>query len=221
MSKPARKPGHKFGRTVGKNLGNKSASEKTGSLRIIGGKWRGRKLPVLHAEGLRPTTDRVRETLFNWLQFELADTQVLDLFAGSGALGLEALSRGARHVTFVERYAPAAKQLQANLVQLSAAAGTSTAAASQLLQMDAIAMLQQRPPTPYQVVFIDPPFRQQLLTQVLPLLMAPGWLAPGAWIYVETEREWRGEWPASWRLHREKEAGQVSYRLFQHEDVHA
>lgn len=203
MSKPARKQG------------SPSGTGKTGSLRIIGGKWRGRKLPVLQAEGLRPTTDRVRETLFNWLQFELADARVLDLFAGSGALGLEALSRGASHCTFVEQHAPAAQQLNSNLTRLEV---TDSA---RVQKADALAVLKQAPTVPFTVVFIDPPFRQQLLAQVLPLLSEQGWLAANAWVYVETEREWTGKYPPNWHLHREKHAGQVSYRLFKLEDAPA
>lgn len=185
----------------------KSSAKNVGNIRIIGGRWRGRKLAVPHAEGLRPTTDRVRETVFNWLQFELHDARVLDLFAGTGALAFEALSRGAAHALMVEQHAPAVRCLSENIKTL--------AAAGQVLQADALKVLLTPPEAPFNVVFIDPPFRQQLLPQVISALQQPGWLADNAWIYVETETELNAQWPANWQLHREKQAGQVSYRLFQ------
>lgn len=185
----------------------KSSAKNPGNIRIIGGKWRGRKLTVPTAEGLRPTTDRVRETLFNWLQFELHDTRVLDLFAGTGALAFEALSRGAAHAVMVEQYAPAARCLQQNMQTLDAN--------GQVLQADALKVLLTPPEAPFDVVFVDPPFRQQLLQPVISALAQPGWLTDNAWIYVETETELQAEWPANWQLHRDKRAGQVSYRLFQ------
>ncbi|RUO66233.1 16S rRNA m(2)G-966 methyltransferase [Pseudidiomarina planktonica] len=185
----------------------KSSAKNVGNIRIIGGRWRGRKLAVPHAEGLRPTTDRVRETVFNWLQFELHDARVLDLFAGTGALAFEALSRGAAHALMVEQHAPAARCLSENIKTLNAA--------GQVLQADALKVLLTPPEAPFDVVFIDPPFRQQLLPQVVSALQQGGWLADNAWIYVETETELNAQWPANWQLHREKQAGQVSYRLFQ------
>ncbi|MEX1222438.1 MAG: 16S rRNA (guanine(966)-N(2))-methyltransferase RsmD [Idiomarina sp.] len=185
----------------------KSSAKNLGNIRIIGGRWRGRKLAVPDAEGLRPTTDRMRETLFNWLQFELQDTRVLDLFAGTGALAFEALSRGAAHALMVEQQAAAVRCLSENLKTLDAA--------GQVLQADALKVLQTPPQAPFNVVFIDPPFRQQLLPQVITALQQPGWLADNAWIYVETESELTAQWPANWQLHRDKQAGQVSYKLFQ------
>lgn len=190
---------------------SKSASKpNSGQIRMIGGQWRGRKLAVANVPGLRPTTDRVRETLFNWLQFELRGARVLDLFAGTGALGFEALSRGASHADLVEPNAQAAAQLRQHAKTLQANADIHTAKAEQWLQ---------RPPVqPYDVVFIDPPFGQQLVSQVLPQLASQAWLRPNAWVYIETERGAAVPAPSHWRLHRELTAGQAHARLFKLED---
>ena len=122
-----------------------------GQIRIIGGQWRGRKLPVPESAGLRPTTDRVRETLFNWLAADLPQARCLDCFAGSGALGIEALSRYAGHVTLVELEPQVARQLTGNLRTLNSSAG-------QVIQADTLRWL-GTPGQPYDIVFIDPPFR--------------------------------------------------------------
>ena len=181
---------------------------RTGQIRIIGGQWRGRKLPVLDIEGLRPTTDRLKETVFNWLQFELRGAHVLDVFAGTGSLGIEALSRGAASAQFLEQASSAAKQLRENLARL--AAGTA-----QVELTDALAWLQNSPTAvhPYNVVFLDPPFAKALLQPSIDHL--PPWLAPNAWVYIETERNANYQVPNNWHLHREKQTNQVSARLFQ------
>ncbi|ASU23511.1 16S rRNA (guanine(966)-N(2))-methyltransferase RsmD [Vibrio anguillarum] len=180
----------------------------TGFVRIISGLWRGRKLPVHDAQGLRPTTDRVKETLFNWLAQEIAGAHCLDLFAGSGSLGFEAASRQAQAVTLIELNPTAFKQLEHNIAALNA---TNLRA----INSDALAFLKQQG-TPHHLVFIDPPFRQGLLSEAVSLLEQNGWLADEALIYIETEKELALEGiPANWRLHREKNAGQVSYRLFE------
>ncbi len=185
------------------------ASSGAGQIRIIGGQWRGRKLPVPESAGLRPTTDRVRETLFNWLAPDLPGARCLDCFAGSGALGIEALSRHAGHVTLLELEVPIARQLTANLQTLKATAG-------QVIQGNTLQWL-NKPGEPYDILFIDPPFRKGLLADTIALLDTQGWLASEALIYIECEAE-QGtlQVPASWRLHREKTAGQVAYRLYQH-----
>ncbi len=176
------------------------------TLRIIGGEWRGRKLRFADGEGLRPTTDRVRETLFNWLQPLIAGARCLDLFSGSGALGLEALSRGAGWVVFIERNPKAVAALRENLSQLQSGN-------AEVHQGDALAWLRGQP-TPFDVVFLDPPFRQDLLTPALKLLDEGGWLTPGARVYIETELEsGEPELPAGWTLLRSKRAGQVGYYL--------
>ncbi len=188
----------------------KPQSAGSGQIRIIGGQWRGRKLPVPDAVGLRPTTDRVRETLFNWLAPYIVDAHCLDCFAGSGALGLEALSRYAATATLVEMDKNVARQLQKNLATLQANQGNALNAN--------ILNLLAKPGQPHHIVFVDPPFRKGLLDETLGLLEKNGWLADDALIYVESEVE-NGMplVPSSWILHREKIAGQVAYRLFMRE----
>jgi len=184
--------------------GRKGAGSNT--LRIIGGEWRGRKLRFADGEGLRPTTDRVRETLFNWLQPLIHGARCLDLFAGSGALGLEALSRGAAEVQFIERNPRAVQALQENLTLLQTDSG-------RVQQGDALTYL-RGPAQPFDVVFLDPPFRQELLAPALELLAEGGWLKPEARIYIEVESE-QGvpPLPEGWELLRSKTAGQVAYHL--------
>lgn len=178
-------------------------------VRIIGGEWRGRKLHFPQAAGLRPTPDRVRETLFNWLQFELAGTRCLDLFAGSGALGFEALSRGAGEVVFVERDAASARAISDMLVQLRCNRG-------RVERVDALAWLERGPLSskPFDVVFLDPPYGDALLPVLAARLEDGGWLAPGAWVYLEDAAA-RGEptLPPGWTLLRSKSAGDVGYHL--------
>ncbi|RPH29120.1 16S rRNA (guanine(966)-N(2))-methyltransferase [Buttiauxella warmboldiae] len=188
----------------------KPQSTGSGQIRIIGGQWRGRKLPVPDSPGLRPTTDRVRETLFNWLAPSMVDATVLDCFAGSGALGLEALSRYAARATLLEMDRNVSQQLQKNLLTLKAANG-------KVVNSNTLHFLAQ-PGEPHTIVFVDPPFRKGLLDETLALLESNGWLADDALIYVESEVEnGMPAVPASWSLHREKVAGQVAYRLFSRE----
>ncbi|MBD2797421.1 16S rRNA (guanine(966)-N(2))-methyltransferase [Xenorhabdus sp. 18] len=178
-----------------------------GQIRIIGGKWRGRKLPVPDSTGLRPTTDRVRETLFNWLMPTIQGARCLDCFSGSGALGFEALSRYAGHATLIEYDRNVAKQLSANLAMLNAENAN-------VIQGNALQYL-NGVGTPFDVVFLDPPFRQGMLAETIHLLETHGWLAEESWIYVEAEAESAAtEVPPNWQLHREKIAGQVAYRLY-------
>lgn len=177
-------------------------------LRIIGGQWRGRKLTFPNIEGLRPTGDRIRETLFNWLAPDIQGAKVLDLFAGSGALGLEALSRGASSADLIEKHPQAAANLVDHLKTLSAEnARVHSTDALQFLKQDNSA-------EPYKIVFIDPPFNADLWQTAAELLNQPKWLAVQAWIYVETPKESVWQPPANWHLHRDKMAGQVRYRLF-------
>ena len=168
-----------------------------GQIRIIGGQWRGRKLPVPDSPGLRPTTDRVRETLFNWLAPSMVDAHCLDCFAGSGALGLEALSRYAASATLLEMERGVAQTLQQNLATLKATN-------AKVVNTNTLSFLAQ-PGTPHNVVFVDPPFRKGLLEETLSLLESNGWLADDALIYVESEVE-NGlpPVPVHWDLHREK-----------------
>lgn len=175
-------------------------------LRIIGGQWRSRRLAFPDVPGLRPSADRVRETLFNWLAPITPGAACLDLFAGSGALGLEALSRGAAAVVFVERDRRAAASLRENLRLLGAAG-------AEVLEQEALRYL-EGPARPFDVVFLDPPFRQGLLAPVLERLASGGWLAPRARIYLENEAEaGPPPLPAGWELLRSQRAGQVAYHL--------
>ncbi|EKO3456510.1 16S rRNA (guanine(966)-N(2))-methyltransferase RsmD [Vibrio fluvialis] len=180
----------------------------SGQVRIISGLWRGRKLPVHDAEGLRPTTDRVKETLFNWLAQDIPHAKCLDLFAGSGGLGFESASRQADKVTMLEMNPQAFAQLKTNIAALKASN-------IEAVNTDTLAYLKQ-PGQAYDVVFIDPPFRQGLLQETVQLLEQNGWLAANAMIYIESEKELPlTELPESWQLYREKLAGQVYYRLFE------
>lgn len=188
----------------------KKTNRPAGQIRIIGGQWRGRKLPVPDSPGLRPTTDRVRETLFNWLAPSMVDARCLDCFAGSGALGLEALSRYAASATLLEMERGVAHQLQQNLATLKATNGN-------VVNTNTLSYLAQKG-TPHDVVFIDPPFRKGLLEETLTLLENNGWLADDALIYVESEVENSlPPVPVHWDLHREQVAGQVAYRLYHRE----
>lgn len=188
-----------------------SKPTQNNQLRIIAGLWRGRKLGFPEVDGLRPTGDRIRETLFNWLAPEIQGARCLDLFAGSGALGIEALSRGAALSTLVERDNKAAAQLRANLTLLGAETG-------RIIHADVMSLLHQgNPDAPYQIVFIDPPFQLQLWQAVIDALEAGNWLADNATIYIESGRDDNYHPPINWQLHRDKHAGAVSYRLYYRE----
>ncbi len=179
----------------------------SGQLRIIGGQWRGRRLRFRSAEGLRPTTDRVRETLFNWLAADIPGARCLDLFAGSGALGLEALSRGAAHCDFVDTGSRALADIAGHLDALEAVGRgyCHCAPAQQFLAGHS---------GPWDIVFLDPPFGAGLLEAAVELLDRDR-LVPGALAYIETaQREPLPPLPARWQLHRDKRAGEVRYRLF-------
>ncbi len=185
----------------------------TNQLRIIGGLWRGRKLTFPDVDGLRPTGDRIRETLFNWLAPELQGSRCLDLFAGSGALGIEALSRGAEVSLLVERDSKAAAQLRSNLELLKANGG-------RVLNADVMEILRKgNTEAPYHIIFIDPPFQLKLWQSVIEALEGGNWLAENATIYIESGRDDHYAPPINWQLHRDKHAGAVSYRLFYRELV--
>lgn len=182
-------------------------SKALGQLRIIAGSWRGRKLAVLDLEGLRPTPDRVRETVFNWLHPHLGQSRCLDLFAGTGALGLEAASRGAEHVSLVELNSKAAMQLGTHCQTLSAEqCEVHNQAASDFLNQN-----QQQ----YDIVFIDPPYQSDYWSEVAEQLIATGSLAGDALIYLEYPTQLdKPVLPAQWQLIKEKKAGAVNYCLF-------
>lgn len=186
-------------------MGSKVARQaRGGSVRIIGGRWRGRRIALVDQAAIRPTPDRVRETLFNWLAPILPGARCLDLFAGSGVLGMEALSRGAREVLFVDRLAAAVRQIETMLAKLDVAGG-------QVFHADAERFLAGEP-SPCDVVFVDPPFGTGL--GKLCTLLADGWLAPGARVYLESNRKQElPELPSDWELLREQTAGQVRFAL--------
>jgi 16S rRNA (guanine966-N2)-methyltransferase len=176
------------------------------SVRIIGGAWRGRRVHFPDMPALRPTPDRVRETLFNWLQHSLAATRCLDLFAGSGALGLEALSRGAAEVVFVEQFPAASRTLQQQLVRLGGGAK------GRVMEMGAARFL-RTPAKPFDVVFLDPPFGKDALAEYIPMLDSGHWVKVGGLVYLENERAGTLELPAHWELLKSKSAGEVGYHL--------
>ena len=185
--------------------------KRRNSVRIIGGSWRGRRVHFPDSPGLRPTPDRVRETLFNWLQHSIAGTRCLDLFAGSGALGLEALSRGAREVVFVEPESAPAGMLGQELARFyeNAPAGK----AGRVLPVTAERFL-AAPGEPFDVVFLDPPFGLDALAEYVRLLDAGGWVADGGWIYLESSRTAGAPAiPSHWTLVKSKFAGEVGYHL--------
>ena len=201
------------------------------SVRVIGGAWRGRRVNFPDLDGLRPTPDRVRETLFNWLQKDVARSACLDLFAGSGALGLESLSRGAKEVVFVEKSPLAANSIREHLTLFGGAGGNgtvietdverylnglsaaaaATAAAGKPASATAAAA---RAAPPFDLVFLDPPFGQDWLPRILPKLPVGTLIKPGGLVYVECERT-SGEpvLPAGWEMLRSKSAGEVGYHL--------
>ena len=173
--------------------------------RIIAGRWRRRRLKFPDLPGIRPSPDRVRETLFNWLMQVVVGARCLDLFAGSGALGLEALSRGAQQVTFVDRERQVAEALRSHLELLHAVHG-------EVLQADALAFL-HGPPRLFDIVFLDPPFASSLLVESIALLDQGGWLAPRAHLYMEYPLGCAPALPAAWQVSREGHAGRVGFAL--------
>jgi 16S rRNA (guanine966-N2)-methyltransferase len=175
-------------------------------LRIIGGEWRGRKVRFPPVAAIRPTPDRVRETLFNWLQGVTPGSRCLDLYAGSGALGLEALSRGAREVVFVDVEPAVKRHLDGMLKLLGCDRG-------RVVQADALGFLAQ-PGEPFDVIFLDPPFAEPVLPEVCRRIEAGGWLKPGGLVYLESSAAaGEPELPAGWSLLKAKKAGEVGYHL--------
>jgi len=178
-----------------------------GSVRIIGGKWRGRRLPIADLPGLRPSGDRCRETLFNWLQPYVRGARCIDLFAGTGALGLEAASRGAAEVILVEKLAPAAAAIRENVEMLDAVN-------VELIEADAISWLQSREPRSMDIVFIDPPFGTGLEVRSFEIIRSGDCVNTGGLVYVETARVAPLINPgADWEMAREKTLGEVRMQL--------
>lgn len=189
-------------------MSKKAVQGPRSSIRIIGGKWRSRRLDFHTAEGLRPTGDRIRETLFNWLAPHIQGARCLDLFAGSGALSFEALSRGAASCTALDNNPKVIAQLRANQSALGAED-------LQLIQGDTRDYLAHRQPdTRFDIVFMDPPFAHNMHTEISLLLTQNCWLAKGALIYCElpiTEPDPSGQY---WRSIKQKTAGAVRYCLY-------
>jgi len=184
-----------------------NASGGRNSVRIIAGAWRGRRISFPDLPGLRPTPDRVRETLFNWLQHAVAGARCLDLFAGSGALGLEALSRGAKELVFVEQAVAASRALQEQLIRLGGERR------SQVVEMGATRYL-RNPPQPFDIVFLDPPFGRDALAEYIPLLDTGHWVNVGGLVYLENEKKAGAPTlPTHWELLKSKSAGEVGYHL--------
>ncbi|TXR51841.1 16S rRNA (guanine(966)-N(2))-methyltransferase RsmD [Reinekea thalattae] len=198
MSKSSRKKNHS---------NPQPRSTASGTLRIVGGKHRGRKLSIPALDGLRPTSDRVRETLFNWLQFELAGMSVVDLFAGTGALGLEALSRGAKQVDFVEPQRLAAQGIQQSLSVLA-----ETEAQVHIKTAQAF-LLEQ--PTKVDLIFVDPPFALGLWDQTLSALVEQDCLNNGGYVYLESPKTQPINLPNGFVVVKDKTAGNVRFQLLQ------
>jgi len=177
------------------------------TLRIIGGQWRSQQLPVSNIEGLRPTPDRLRETLFNWLMHDIEDAHCLDVFAGSGSLGIEALSRSAKEVIFLEKSAVASQTIRDNLQKLRCSSGT-------VVNTDALAWLERMPANPFDIIFLDPPFRKDLLAPTCQLLIKYQWIKPSAHVYIEAEKTLQIELPKTWKLYKEKTTNQVKAQLY-------
>ncbi len=181
----------------------------TNEFRIIGGEWRGRKFTFPPLDQLRPTPNRVRETLFNWVQNDIARWRCLDLYAGSGALGMEALSRRAEYVTFVDLQQQVTKQIRANLAQVA----TNQA---RVVCADALLFIESYQAAPVDLVFLDPPFRQGLLTECCERLEAKQVLAQKSYIYLETEQFIDIQaYPSCWAVKRCQRAGQVYVYLIE------
>ena len=194
-------------RKNGKPVKNDAARPGGGLLlRIIGGAWRGRRIHFPPVAAIRPTPDRVRETLFNWLQMDVAGSRCLDLYAGSGALGLEALSRGASHVVFVEVDSGAARHLLQTLRDFQCDRGAVVTAD--------VKRYLAGPPEPFDIVFLDPPYADRALADICSRIEHGGWLRPGGLAYLEdAAAAGPPDLPPGWTLLKSKRAGAVGYHL--------
>ncbi len=189
---------------------SKAGARSAASIRIIGGQWRGRKLPVGDENGLRPTGDRVRETLFNWLAPFLPGARCLDAFAGTGALGLEALSRGAVSAHFVENNPRTAAQLRSNIAHIAASEGPISA---EVIESDL--MHWHASPAAFDIVFFDPPFAEDLWQAALARLENDIPLNPEVLIYIESPNDKALTPPSHWQVRREKRFGATTATLYE------
>ena len=198
---------------------------QSNSIRIIAGEWRGRRLQVLDREGLRPTTDRVRETVFNWLMPDISGARCLDLFAGTGALGLESLSRGAAYVQFCEMDRAAASLLSKNIGALMGSSEVNSVSEPDQADVvcgDGLRFLKQVDAEPFDIVFLDPPFEGlELLRTALSLIHQRGLLAPDGLVYIENNRfddpfstSNEAEGSPVYKEYRSKEAGKARFGLY-------
>lgn len=190
-------------------LAKRNAENKTqpGRLRIVAGNWRSRLLEIADVPGLRPTSARIRETIFNWLSPRIAGARCLDMFAGTGALGLEALSRGAADCVFVEKSAKAAKTLRANITTLQAEKAV-------VHETSAVRFLQQAGDARFEIVFLDPPFAADILPDLCRRLEESSLLADNARIYIEEDRNQPElELPEPWQVLKTRNSGNVRYSL--------
>ena len=211
VSRPTRAPSSAKKPHSPKN-GRAHRANSTGQIRIIGGQWRGRKLPVLNAEGLRPTTDRNKETLFNWLMPYVNDARCLDVFAGSGGLGLEALSRYAAHCDFIELDNQAASQLESNLSLLKA----NEVASANVHKGNALNILNGLNKLPYDIVFVDPPFGKDLVAPALISLAENNLVQSGSVVYLEHESTLTTpKLPTHWQVIKEKRTSALRYMLIE------
>ncbi len=191
--------------TIKPGAANKKS--RPGRLRIVAGKWRSRLLDIADAPGLRPTSERVRETLFNWLAPLIQGSRCLDLFAGSGALGFEALSRGAASVVFVDNSGSAIKAIEKSARALEAAG-------ADIHRGDAADYVRNARPASFDIIFLDPPFADDRLDDLCGLIEERGILAPGGRVYLEQDRaEPEAPLPDRWRVLKDKTAGNVRYML--------
>ena len=187
-------------------------------VRIIGGKWRGRKISFTDAVDLRPTPDRVRETLFNWLATELPDARCLDLFAGTGVLGLECLSRGAREIVFLEKDTKVYQTLQGELAKLIPKQESAETSHVHLIHTDTLTWLtdpkNQTQYGTFDIIFADPPYSSNLLETVFSVLENGAWISENGYIYFESNHPVEPSIiPKTWEIIKEKKAGQVYYYL--------
>ena len=184
-------------------------TSQPGRLRIVAGKWRSRLLQIAEVPGLRPTSERIRETLFNWLAPRITGARCLDLFAGTGALGLEALSRGAVETVFVEKSTKAIAVLGSSIKLLGADG-------ARLWHMDAFDFLNRDDNGEFNIVFLDPPFADANIDDLCRLLAGGSMITPGAWIYIEEDRDAPAiELPDGWQVMKTKNAGNVRFSLIQ------
>ena len=186
---------------------NTSRNSRPGRLRIVAGNWRNRVLDIVDEPGLRPTPERVRETLFNWLGPHIAGSRCLDLYAGTGALGFEALSRGAGDTVFVERSRRVAEMLKDNIERLEADGAT-------VIETDAARFVDSYSGAPFDIVFLDPPFADDSIAELCRLLAARGIVAAGGLVYFEQDRRQPSPvLPDGWSFEKQKTAGNVRYGL--------